>query len=374
MYQKTSYSPDVVSSSSPLLVPLRNKFKHHDAKEISGWRNTKNNKNEEIKITSSKPYKVKNKRDFYSPLSYAIEERIPFILPSRVINKRSTSKKKLERVLSLKQLRKNQQQIRDSKVNKISISLMVEERENSVDADEDRMAALFSHRSLENLKNADDKSSAKTYGENATNFDNQSKRTNKTISEQKYAPRIKVPLTPNNLKEKNYELLNIQEFEMKSMKKALSKPSSPLKLPVILHTPSGEVGIHNPQSINAFALENSKITDNIKAHNKLILAKGNKIVLTKENKGKNKASKTKEVFVSVSEDSNNKSELKKEEDNITSIDQLSKGNKNMKKTIELESNNCIQKSDIDKKYENSEKKIGEKTKWHKRTNIICNNF
>ena len=78
---KFSVSPEL-NQNSQRLVPLRNRFPKTRIKEVPGWHVPTKSTNS-MKVTSIKPYKVKNKRDFYSPLFFATDERLPFILESK---------------------------------------------------------------------------------------------------------------------------------------------------------------------------------------------------------------------------------------------------------------------------------------------------
>lgn len=144
---KFSLSPEL-NQNSQRLVPLRNRIPKHRIKEVPGWHLPTKSPNL-MKVTSIKPYKVKNKRDFYSPLFFATDERIPFILQSK-------SSQLLPRLAKNKNLNWNSMkmfnhmQVRlpeslQTRSRAIFNTMLKEDQESEIDSSP--MRPLFSHRS-----------------------------------------------------------------------------------------------------------------------------------------------------------------------------------------------------------------------------------
>jgi hypothetical protein len=118
-------------SSSPSLVPLRNKFKKYKIKEIPGWRHNDNENYSQINLSSLRPFRVKDKKDFYSPLRFQTDERLPFVLPNRIAKKTRTNNR-IRQASSLEKFRNlnhDPKILEYDKKNNVSVLLMIEEND-----------------------------------------------------------------------------------------------------------------------------------------------------------------------------------------------------------------------------------------------------
>lgn len=251
---RASYSPDVVSNSSPLLVPLRNKFKHRHIKELPGWRGFENPKKKELKVTSSKPFKVKNKNEYYSPLNFACEERHPLIFPSPGI-KKYLSTSKIGRVVSLKEFNKAKI-LENQKENtkKISISLGIETEE--ISEKDDSLSPIFSHRSLENLK-------AIKGSNNSKEIIQKDRKTHKFLQSKLQKTREKVK---NTVPSKLFFNENSKEYSSSSEKDLYGNiRNEVVKLPQIFENFSREILLKDLKNSDSYALDGSFAVENEKS-------------------------------------------------------------------------------------------------------------
>ncbi|OMJ81444.1 hypothetical protein SteCoe_18059 [Stentor coeruleus] len=151
MKKRNVFSPDVISTRSGNLVPMRKGFKQYNIGELPGWRDFENAKRQEFKVTILKPYKVKFMRDFYSPQKFQIDERFP-IMPTKAAKlfPKAPQQRNIGRVLSLKEFKcvKTSEKRRIPPEDLFGLSSQDNE-ENSIELDDNPMTALFSHRSLE---------------------------------------------------------------------------------------------------------------------------------------------------------------------------------------------------------------------------------
>lgn len=151
MKKRNVFSPDIISTRSGNLVPMRKGFKQYNIGELPGWRDFEHAKRQEFKVTVLKPYKVKFKRDFYSPQKFQIDERFP-IIPTRAAKlfPKASQQRNIGRVLSLKEFKcvKTSEKRHIAPEDLFALSSKDNE-DNSIELDDNPMTALFSHRSLE---------------------------------------------------------------------------------------------------------------------------------------------------------------------------------------------------------------------------------
>ena len=301
MKSRANYSPDIISSSSPMLVPLRNKFKHHDIKEIPGWRCADSRDPNQLRLTSSKPYKVKNKNEYHSPLNFALDERLPFIFPPKIISKKkSKNNKKDGRVLSLKQFNHlREEEKKTTRRDKVSISYVYEEPEHSGD---ENLKALFSHRSLEILKQTkkNDKRNNKRNDKKAIIIPTASGRS-KTLekSEAAKVSKFTPSFSPDYLSEDKNEFLNKSYSNIPGNEQKVNQRGE-FKLPVIVNLANTDQNSRNLETPEDPVSAKSKGYESGKYRNKL-LGKGDKIILSTEDREKSRKNRLRREEISSKE-------------------------------------------------------------------------
>ena len=269
MNSRPTYSPDIISSNSPLLVPLRNKFKHYNIKEIPGWRYADTRGDKQFKLTSSKPYKVKNKNEYYSPLNFALEKRLPFIFPSNMTSQKKSKNNKLGRVLSLKQFKQlREEEEKNARKNKISISYVYEEPEHSGD---ENLQSLSSCRSLEDCKET------RENDRKVINIpDSTKKRVSSQQSETARLVRFAPSFSPDYLLEDRIECLNKSDNDMAESGGRTDQRGG-IKLPF-----AGNSTNYDQNSKNLETADN--LLESQQYKNKNLYARGDKILLSADDR------------------------------------------------------------------------------------------
>ena len=170
-------------------------------------------------------------------------------------------KNRIGRIVSLKDLKKPKTPHENKRKNKISVSLIVDECEDSIEGDENPMNPLFSHRSLENLNTP----------------------ITKTPKEKKYIKekKIKSPLKISSVsplgKFKENSLERLRNVEVQAFaSNSPSRPSTDIKLPELLSTISNDLYSNNKHTPNIAVFTDSKIRESQKVKTRpIILPKNN---------------------------------------------------------------------------------------------------